>query len=94
MCLRCKAGTHTPDPVHHLDLLVQLHHEDDEEDDGEDHLADGHGGVASVQRGSVADDDNEADDLTGMRGREKRELMFTRSCSENQPELSNQPENP
>lgn len=51
-----------------MDLLVQLHHEDDEEDDGEDHLADGHGGVASVQRRGVADDDNEAEDLTGMRG--------------------------
>lgn len=53
--------THAPDPVDHLDLLVHLHHEDTKEDHGEDHLADGHGGVASIQRCSVADDDDQTD---------------------------------
>lgn len=47
MCLN-GGSTHTPDPVHQLDLFVQLHHEDDKEDYGEDHLADGDGGVTSV----------------------------------------------
>lgn len=48
----------TPDPVDHLDLLVQLHHEDGEEDHGEDHLADGHSRVASICRGGIADEDD------------------------------------
>lgn len=60
--------THTPDPVDHLDLLVQFHHEDAEEDDGKDHLADGHGGVSSIPRHGVADDDDETKDLL-KRGR-------------------------
>lgn len=55
--------THSPDPVDHLDLLVQFHHEDAEEDDGKYHLADGHGGVSSIRRRSVADDDDETEDL-------------------------------
>lgn len=66
MCAQCgrtRKRTHAPDPVDHLDLLVHFHHEDAEEDHGEDHLADGHGGKASVRRHSIADDDNEADDL-------------------------------
>ncbi len=49
-----------------MDLLVQIHHENAEEDHGEDHLADGHGGVASIQRCSIADDDNETDYLRVM----------------------------
>lgn len=60
--------THTPDPVDHLDLFVQIHHEDAEEHDGKDHLADGHGGVSSICRRGVADDDDEAEDLL-KRGR-------------------------
>lgn len=55
--------THAPDPVDHLDLLVEIHHEDCEEDHSEDHLADGHSGVASIKGRSVADDDDETDDL-------------------------------
>lgn len=34
--------TYGPKPVDGLQLFIQLHHEDDEEDDGEDHLANGH----------------------------------------------------
>lgn len=57
--------TYTPDPVDHLDLLVHLHQEDAKEDHGEDHLADGHSRVASVQRRSIADEDYETDELKG-----------------------------
>lgn len=34
--------TYSPKPVDELELFIQLHHEDDEEDDGEDHLANSH----------------------------------------------------
>lgn len=65
--LRCEScsvtGTYRPEPTDHQKLLVQLHHEDDHEDDGEDHLTDGHSGVASVQRRRIADEDDEADYL-------------------------------
>lgn len=59
-------GTHAPHPVDQLELLVQIHHEDAEEDHGEDHLADGHGRVASIQGRRVADDDDEANELWGL----------------------------
>lgn len=61
-------GTHTPEPVDHLDLLVHFHHEDAKEDYGEDHLTDGDSRVSAVRRRSVADDDDETDEL-----REKNE---------------------
>lgn len=38
----------TPGPVDQLKLLVQVHHEDAEEDHGEDHLTDGQSGVTSI----------------------------------------------
>lgn len=60
-------NTYTPDPVDHLELLVQLIHEDNKEDNGEDHLTDGHSRVAPTRRRSKADDDDEADELrTGL----------------------------
>lgn len=49
-------------------MLVHPHHEDAEEDHGEDHLADGHGGVASSVGRSVADDDDETDQLAVIEG--------------------------
>lgn len=66
-----KQRTHTPNPVDQLKLLVQLHHEDAKEDHGEDHLTDGQRGVASVHRHSIADDDDETDDLQGGKRRDK-----------------------
>lgn len=60
--------THTPEPVDHCELLVQLHHEDDKEDYGEHHLTDGCGGVASWVRYSVADEDDETEDLRWDKG--------------------------
>lgn len=66
-----------PQPVDHLDLLVQLHHEDDEEDDGEDHFADGHGRVASIVGGGVADEDYETEDYFRRQDEALRRLAVT-----------------
>lgn len=55
----------------HSELLVQLHHVDDEEDGGEDHLADGHGGVSPGVRRRIADDDDETEELEEKGGAEK-----------------------
>lgn len=55
--------THTPEPVDHQELLVHVHHEDAKEDHGEDHLTDGDSRVSAVIRRSVADDDDETDEL-------------------------------
>lgn len=55
-----------------MDLLIQVHHKDAKEDHGEDHLADGHSGVAPIQRRSIADDDDETDELRVIGGKEGR----------------------
>lgn len=60
---RVAGRTHTPEPVDHSDLLVHFHHEDGKEDHGEDHLTDGDTRVSAAQRRSVADDDDETDEL-------------------------------
>lgn len=63
-----------------VELLVQLHGEDDEEDDGKDHFADGHGSVASIPGRSVADQDEQAEDLYERRGkRERRQSAYLAS---------------
>ena len=67
--------TYRPGPADDLELLVQLQHEDDHEDDGKHHLTDGHGGVAGVQRRRIADDDDEADQLETER--EEGEIQFS-----------------
>lgn len=64
MLQQCVVGrTHTPEPVDQLELLVHVHHEDEKEDHGEDHLTDGDSRVSAVMRRSVADDDDETDEL-------------------------------
>lgn len=51
------------------ELLVHTHHEDDEEDAGEDHFADGHCDEACEQGRSVADEGDQTEDLCrGRRG--------------------------
>lgn len=59
MCVR----THSPDPVDPWELLVQVHHEDAEEDHGHGHLTYGHRSVASTPGRSIADDDDKTDKL-------------------------------
>jgi len=86
--LVCVQITHTPDPVDHLDLLVQLHHEDDKEDDGEDHLADGNSRVASIQRRSIADEDDETEYLGEIwRGYEENEIKTECLISQESPRI-------
>lgn len=55
--------THGPGPVDHEDLFVKLHHEDDEEDNAEGHLAKSRNRVSSIRRRSIADKDDQADEL-------------------------------
>lgn len=79
-------GTHTPDPVDHQELLVQLQHVDDKEDGAKDHLTDGHGSVASIQRGSITDEDYQAEDLgkTGdkIRKTKRKKSSYFQVCLE------------
>lgn len=56
-------NTYQPRPVDHLQLLVQVGHEDGEDEDGENHLADGHRWVAAGVRRRIADQDDQADEL-------------------------------
>lgn len=60
---KCPNMTYAPKPVDGLQLFIQLHHEDDEEDDGEDHLANGHRWISAVRRRCVTDEDDEAQKL-------------------------------
>lgn len=73
--------THAPDPVDQVELLVKLHGEDDEEDDGKDHFADGHGSIASIPGRSVADEDDQTEHLYERRGkkRERRQSAYLAS---------------
>lgn len=55
--------THTPNPVDELELFIQLHHEHDKEDDGEDHLTNSHRWISAIIRRCVADDADQAQEL-------------------------------
>lgn len=55
--------TYTPEPVDDLELFIQLHHEDDKEDDGKDHLTNSHRWVSAIQRCCVADEADQAQEL-------------------------------
>lgn len=63
--------TYSPEPVDHLDLLVDVHHEEDEEEHGKDQLEDGHGGEALIHGRSIAADDDKAEKLRVIRERKE-----------------------
>lgn len=64
--------TYAPEPVDDQELFIHLHHEDDEEDDGKDHLTNSHGRESATPRRCVTDDDDQAQELQKDRRDEDR----------------------